>query len=389
MIDPSTSPEAVPPAPPARIYSLAVWGLAAGYFVFYAPYSSLVRAMSRGLVPGVPTPSSPLVALPVIGLTTAIVATLIVTALGWWRHGSARSIGQWRVPWPGRRMVVAGVATAAIIYTTTLMFMFAGVSIVLALLIMRGGVLVLAPLMDFAFGRRVRWFAWTGFALAIVAVATVASGGKTLQIGWATAATAGLYLLGYVFRLPAVNTGAKSRDVACNCRYFVDELLVAMATLVAAPLLLALLGNTVIAVTMREGLSTFLTTRTVWLAIAIGALYACLYVFGTLVYLDRRENTFCVALNRGSSVLAGLVGTAGLAVIAGEPWPGTYELAAATAILCAIVILSPAHHAMERLWAATPELSPEDEPVAGLAMEQPEAALVAARAMRVGQGSWR
>ena len=389
MIDPSTSPEPGPPAPTARIYGLAVWGLAAGYFAFYAPYSSLVKAMSLGLLPGVPAPSSPLVALPVIGLTTAIVATLIVTALGWWRHGSSRSIGQWRVPWPGRRTVVAGVATAAIIYTTTLMFTIAGMSIVLALLIMRGGVLVLAPLMDLAFRRRVRWFAWTGFGLALLAVSTIAAGGATLQLGWATAATAGLYVLGYVFRLPAVNTGAKSRDFACNCRYFVDEQLVAIATLVAAPLLLALLGTTSVAVQMREGLSTFLTTRTVWLAIAIGALYACLYVFGTLVYLDRRENTFCVALNRGSSVLAGLVGTAGLAVIAGEPWPGTYELAAATAILCAIVILSPAHHAMERLWAATPELSPEDEPVAGLAMEQPEAALVAARAMRVGQGSWR
>lgn len=389
MIDPSTSPEPGPPAPTARIYGLAVWGLAAGYFAFYAPYSSLVKAMSRGLLPGVPAPSSPLVALPVIGLTTAIVATLIVTALGWWRHGSSRSIGQWHVPWPGRRTVVAGVATAAIIYTTTLMFTIAGMSIVLALLIMRGGVLVLAPLMDLAFRRRVRWFAWTGFGLALLAVSTIAAGGATLQLGWATAATAGLYVLGYVFRLPAVNTGAKSRDFACNCRYFVDEQLVAMATLVAAPLLLALLGTTSVAVQMREGLSTFLTTRTVWLAIAIGALYACLYVFGTLVYLDRRENTFCVALNRGSSLLAGLVGTAGLAMIAGEPWPGTYELAAATAILCAIVILSPAHHAIERLWAATPELSPEDEPVAGLAMEQPEAALVAARAMRVGQGSWR
>ena len=33
-----TSPEAGPPAPPARIYGLAVWGLAAGYFAFYAPY---------------------------------------------------------------------------------------------------------------------------------------------------------------------------------------------------------------------------------------------------------------------------------------------------------------------------------------------------------------
>ena len=59
-------------------------------------------------------------------------------------------------------------------------------SIVLALLIMRGGVLVLAPLMDLAFGRRVRWFAWTGFALALVAVATIAAGGTALRLGWAT-----------------------------------------------------------------------------------------------------------------------------------------------------------------------------------------------------------
>ena len=389
MIDPSTSPEPAPPAPAGRIYSLAVWGLATGYFAFYAPYSSLVKAMSRGLVPGVPAPSSPLVALPVIGLTTAIVMTLVVTGLGWWRHASCRSIGRWRVPWPGRRMVVAGVATAAIIYTTTLMFTFSGVSIVLALLIMRGGVLVLAPLMDFAFGRRVRWFAWTGLALTLLAVATIAAGGTAYRLGWPIAATAGLYLLGYVFRLPAVNTCAKSRDVACNCRYFVDEQLVAMATLVAAPLLLALMGHTAIAVQVREGLSTFVATRTVWLAIAIGALYACLYVFGTLVYLDRRENTFCIALNRGFSLLAGVVGAVGLGLLAGQPLPGRYELAAAAALLCAIVVLSPVHHDIERLWAGTPALEPEDEPVSGRALEEPEAALVAARAMRVGQGSWR
>ena len=124
---------------------------------------------------------------------------------------SCRSIGRWRVPWPGRRMVVAGVATAAIIYTTTLMFMFSGVSIVLALLIMRGGVLVLAPLMDFAFGRRVRWFAWTGLALTLLAVATIAAGGDGVS-PWLADRRHGRPLSpGYVFRLPALNTCAKSR----------------------------------------------------------------------------------------------------------------------------------------------------------------------------------
>lgn len=401
MIDPSTSPEHGSPAPSARIYSLAVWGLAAGYFAFYAPYSSLVKAMSRGLVPGVPPPSSPLVALPVIGLTTAIVTTLIVTALGWWQYGSSRSIGRWRVPWPSRRVVISGVATAAIIYTTTLMFTFSGVSIVVALLIMRGGVLVLAPLMDLVFRRRVRWFAWAGFAMTLLAVATIAAGGTAYRLSWALAATAGLYFLGYVFRLPAVNTRGKCKDAERNCRYFVDEQIVAMATLVAAPLLLAPLGSTSIAVQMREGLSTFLTTRAVWLAVAVGALYACLYVFGTLVYLDRRENTYCIALNRGSSLLAGLVGAVGLAMVAGQPWPGRYELAAAALILSAIVVLSPAHHPIERLWAKASEAEGEAEDAAPslpvpalagmalLAAEEPEAAMPAAKVRRAGQGAWR
>ena len=138
---------------------------------------------------------------------------------------------------------------------------------------------------------------------------------------------------------------------------------------------------------MREGLSTFLTTSTVWLAIAIGALYACLYVFGTLVYLDRRENTFCIALNRGSSLLAGVVGTVGAGRVRRRSLAGDATSSLRRrAVLCAIVVLSPAHHAIERLWATAPELSPEDEPVAGLAMEAPEAALVGCDAMRVGQG---
>ena len=273
----TAAPTGRAPASEGRIYDLGIWSLACGYFLFYAPYSALTRATSQGLLPGLNVPTSPLDMLPAIGLSTAIVTTGIVTALGWWRYCTFCTVGTWRRPRPPRRTVVAGLATAAIIYATTLMFTFKGVSIVLALLIMRGGVLALAPLLDLVFGRGVRWFAWTALALSICAV-TVSAVLVSHQLDWVLAATAGTYLVGYAVRLRSVNALAKSLDQETSRRYFIEEQLVAMTALVALPLVLALMGDTSIALHMRHGLTTFLTTSAAWPALAIGALYAALYL---------------------------------------------------------------------------------------------------------------
>jgi hypothetical protein len=332
------------PASEGRIYDLGIWSLACGYFLFYAPFSALARATSQGLL-GMDVPASPLEMLPAIGFATATVTTAVVTSLGWWRY-CAFTVGSWRLPWQARRTVVAGLATAAIIYTTTLMFTFKGVSIVLALLIMRGGVLVLAPLLDLVFARPVRWFAWMGFALSVCAV-TVSAFLANQQLSWGLAATAGTYLFGYVVRLHCANTIAKSPDSETSRRYFVEEQLVAMTALVALPLVLALMGDTRIALHMRHGLTTFLATPAVWPALGIGALYAALYCCGTLIYLDRRENTFCITVNRAASLLAGVFAGFALTALFGAPPPSTHELAGAVLILLAILVLSPAHHALE------------------------------------------
>ncbi|HEX2452226.1 MAG TPA: hypothetical protein VHI99_00895 [Vicinamibacterales bacterium] len=339
------------PIAEGRIYDLGIWSLALGYALFYAPYSALVKATSKGLLPGLSVPPSPLDMLPAIGFATAAVTTLVVTSLGWWRYCGRTTVGTWRLPRPLRCTVVGGLATAAIIYTTTLMFTFAGVSIVLALLIMRGGVLVLAPVVDLLFGRRVRWFAGTGLVLSLGAVAMNAIGPVGRELDWVLAVTAGTYLLGYVVRLRCANVLAKSHDREPSYRYFVEEQLVAMTTLVALPLLLALMGDTTIAHHMRQGLSTFLVTAAVWPALGIGALYGLLYCCGTLIYLDRRENTFCVTLNRCASLLAGVLGSFALTALVGERPPGGYELLGAALILVAILVLSPVHHALETLTA--------------------------------------
>jgi protein-tyrosine-phosphatase len=76
----------------------------------------------------------------------------------------------------------------------------------------------------------------------------------------------------------------------------------------------------------------------------IGALYACLYCFGTLIYLDCRENTFCIPLNRASSLLAGIVATYGLGLFFGQTSPSEVQLGSAAMIVVALLFLSPLHH---------------------------------------------
>jgi hypothetical protein len=63
-------------------------------------------------------------------------------------------------------------------------------------------------------------------------------------------------------------------------------------------------------------------------------------VFGSLIFLDPSENSFCVPVNRASSVLAGFVATAGLALLLGASWPRPGEMVGAGLMIVAIGFLS-------------------------------------------------
>ena len=68
-------------------------------------------------------------------------------------------------------MLISGVATAVIIGATTLNYTFVGFSILFALLLMRGGVLILAPVVDILLGRRVRSSSCIALGLSFAALA--------------------------------------------------------------------------------------------------------------------------------------------------------------------------------------------------------------------------
>jgi hypothetical protein len=343
---PATEPA---PAAQGRTFGLGIWWLALGYFVFYAPYAALTKIVSQGLLPGVDHPASPFEMLPATGLATAVVTLLIITVLGWWRYLGRRNLLGVIVPWPMRRTLLAGLATAAIIYTTTLMYTFTGVSILLALMLMRCGVLILAPAVDFLFGKRVRWFSWTALGLCLLAVVAAAAELHSYETTWGVLVTVGIYVGAYAVRLPCLNALAKTRDRAATCRYFVEEQLVAMVVLIGTPLAIALVGSSGIPLEIRHGVTSFLSTSALWPSLLIGVLYALLCWFGTLIYLDRRENTFCIPLNRSSSLLAGLAVSYGIAFWFGERTPTATELFGTALIAVAILVLSPLHHMRPRL----------------------------------------
>lgn len=311
-----------------------VWLFAFGYFAAYAPYAALIKLVTPG---GIHSPAG-FDLLPATIAGTLIVMPVLIALMGWWKY--------FRIP--DRHILISGTGTALIIACTTLAYTFRGVSIVLALLLMRGGVLVLAPLVDAAFGRRVRWFSWVALALSLLAVFIALRDAGSYTLTTVALLNLGCYFCGYVLRLPCMTHAAKIQDDDVTRRYFVSEAVVALTVLGAIGLGLVLSG--------RGG--ALFTTPALAPALMIGALYAVLYIFGTLIYLDRRENTFCIPLNRAASLLSGVVAGFALQSDFGFGAIPASQLWAAGVIGLALMMLSPVHHLFEYLRAVARQTRP-------------------------------
>jgi protein-tyrosine-phosphatase len=327
-----------------RLFSLKVWGLALGYFCFYVPYSALLKATAAGQVAGAGGPVSGFRLLPAVVISTAAVLTICVSLMGWWEYAGRRRLLGLSVPLPSQRVLLPGVGTAVIIGATTLCFTFTEVSIVLALVLMRGGVLALAPVVDRLFRRRVRWFSWAALGLSLAALLVALADVNNYRVSGVAALTLAAYLAGYLLRLPFINRLAKSNDDIETRRYFVEEVMVATPLLVALPAAYAFLGGGAVASELRRGFAELFVSGVTLPALLVGALYAGLFCFGTLIYLDCRENSFCIPLNRGSSLLAGVVASYALALLFDQSLPSAGQLGSAGLITVALLLLSPLHH---------------------------------------------
>tara|TARA_B100001750_G_scaffold178156_1_gene146463 strand:- start:441 stop:1445 length:1005 start_codon:yes stop_codon:yes gene_type:complete len=316
----------------------SIWWFAFGYFAAYVPYSAMTKALTGGrMVEARPVDGFEL--LPITVATSLVGMVVFLSAMGWWKHAGHRRIGGVSLPWPGRYTFLSGLCTAAIIGTTTLAYTFEGVSIVFVMLLMRGGVLILAPIVDQLTGRSTRWFSWAalGLSLAALFVAFSERGGFALSV--VAGVDIAVYLTGYFIRLQLMSRLAKSGTQDATLRYFVEEQMVASPAMLLALVLIALLAPGAVGDSVRAGF-TDLPGPVILPALLIGLCSQLTGIFGGLILLDRRENTFCVPVNRSSSILAGVVASYVLAGWVGAELPSGQELIGAGLVIGAILFLT-------------------------------------------------
>ena len=327
-----------------RRYSLLIWGLGLGYFLAYTPYSGLTKALSSGLLPATHGAVKGTVLLPVSAIATLIGMFGFITAMGWWKYAGRREFFGVSVPFPRRLTLLSGVCMATIMGTTTLAFTFGGLSIVLVLVLFRGGTLIIAPVVDRIVGRRVRWFSWTAMLVSLAAVLLVLSDASSYTLTVAAAIDILAYLVAYFFKLQFMSRLAKTEDRATTLRYLVEEQMVASPLLVLALVVMAFIGAGDMMLAFRTGLTSFLMTPAAFYAALVGLCYAALCVCTTLIFLDRRENTFCMPMHCGSSMLAGFTATVILAYLYNQGGPTMAQTVSVGFIAVALGFLSPLHH---------------------------------------------
>ncbi len=327
---------------PAGKANYRIWAFAFGYFACYVPYSALTKALSSGLFSGMPRGIAGFELLPLTSVASLCGMFAFISALRWWRFAGKRRVLGVSIPMPGPWTFLSGLCTAGIIATTTLAYTFEGVSIVFMMLLMRGGVLAIAPVVDFASRRKVRWFSWVALSLSLSALLVAFFGGSRSGTAMTVVAVVdvAVYLTGYFVRLRFMSRLAKSGDPDVTKRYFVEEQMTATPLVVTFLAALAFVGDGATAAEVRNGFLGLWGHPRLPLVLLVGLLSQGTGIFGGLILLDGRENSFCVPVNRASSILAGVFASLSLAILFGRRPPGGTEFVGAALVVAAIVVLS-------------------------------------------------
>ncbi len=321
--------------------SHSIWGLALGYFIFYTPYSAMTKALSRGLLPGMAGEVSGFQMLPAAAIGTMLMFYLMLPVMGWSNHAGKIRVARWRIPFATSKWtLLSGASTAMIICTTTLAYSFKGISIVFAALLMRGGVMLMSPIVDVLYKRKVHWTSFTALVLSIGALLYMFWDKGSYEMTLVAGLNIAAYLSGYVFRLQFMTHAAKSEHQVLNKKFFIEEMLAAGVILVGMTILGALIGNWPVLQDVRLGFTELLFTPLAVPTLIIGILYAALYTNGSRIYLHHRENTFCIPINRASSLMAGVFGSLLLGLFFNESFFNTTQLISAGVILIALIVLA-------------------------------------------------
>ncbi len=329
--------------------------LCVGYYVFYVITGVAVKYFLK-TDPDFPGMSG--IEFLVNSTIAANVSVLIViVALGWIKLRSNRlvQVGPLRVPSELAYIIPSGVCTGIIIPTTTLMYTLP-ISVMVAMVIMRGSVIVISRVVDaiqICQGiLKKRVYAEENiavlFALGAVATNVFGSGGNAFDFASNTAALAILisYVTAYAFRIYIMNyyKNTRGKDVPHDSKgFFALEQLAASGTLL-------LMGVIVFNARSWFGWDDFRLDQfdgairdLNGFALLAGVPFGIVAFFSVFIFLFKgRTATFAGLVNRLTSLLAGVTATLVFAVVHGGRYPTLKHWASVALIVVAVYFLTRA-----------------------------------------------
>ncbi len=339
-------------ARPSWLARIPLEGIVGLYFLAYLPNVVVTKLVTSLPHPGLGRPLTGLETLPASLILSMLLTWVFIWASGWHRDAHGVQIGGTRFPVPTIYTALSGFGTALVLFTVPLSFTIPNVSIPFIQLLMRGDILIIAPLVDLMFGRRVKWWSWTALFMVAIGLAITVRARGGLNLPPIAIATVALYTIGYFLRLAVMTRSSKTGDPASVRRYFVEEKLVALSLSVAALAIMSASG-----IGGQSGELTFgfigVWRDSVMLPLAgISVTLTIISIFAAIILLDARENSYCVPLERASSLVAGITASILLALLWGLKMPSVAELTGAVILVAAIILLSLAPRMSRRSAAA-------------------------------------
>lgn len=310
------------------------------YMLAYLPNVMITRLVTTTPIAALGRPLTGLETLPASLIVNLVLTYGFIWLSGWHRDAHAVTVAGLRIPCPTRLTLLSGVGTALVLFTVPLSLTFKGVSIPFIQLIMRGDILIIAPLVDLMFGRRVRWWSWAALAMVACALIITLSDRGGLNLPPLALVTVALYTAGYFLRLWIMTKIGKNGDPATLRGYFVEEKMIALPLSVAFLAAVSASGIGGQSGDLATGFLAVWTTSALPSLVWIGVTLTIISVVAVIILLDPRENAYCVPLERAASLVAGVGGSVLLALFWGLRMPRPAELAGAGILVAAIALLS-------------------------------------------------
>ena len=294
------------------------------YFLFYVVYTVATKYMTGPAASGLPAVNQ-LEYLIFSTIGGSLICLLVILFCRWGKMESARTIqwGKFHFPSEFLYIVPSGICTAIVIPTTTLLYTLLR-SVMVAMLIMRGSVIVISRLVDAIqikagiFRKKVYQEEDMAVVFAIMAVCVQLffvknKGGRDLFHNPAAMLVLGSYLLGYFFRIYIMNYYKNTRG---KCAKQNNKAFFAVEQISASLTLLLILSVIMLLPALRGGLlhflqQSYLAPSRYWPGeILAGTAYGIVAFFSVFIFMFKgRTATFAGLANRLTSLVAGTTAT--------------------------------------------------------------------------------